>query len=106
MIEEIDLAKTNIPIKNVKQAVVEKSSGNLYCIQENEPEKLLYIYDKNLNLIEKLLPPTGFSFYYISSNHEGIGVVCTQNEKKYERDDWFFSYNKKKKSLLRVSPAY
>lgn len=106
MIEEINQNDPKIPIDNVHQAVIEKSTGYLFCIYKKKNEEFLYIYDKSLSLITKLNPPDGFSFYYISRNHDGVGVVCTQIEKKFERDDWFFSYDKKKRSLLRVSPAY
>ena len=103
---EGDTNKRLIFSANVDSYAVDKVRNVLFVLNNvnSYPEELILINSDGIE-IKRINPPLNFCFSYLSSNSDGVSIICGAEQEISGHWDWRFMCDFETYALKKIGPA-
>ncbi|WP_299011523.1 hypothetical protein [uncultured Shewanella sp.] len=90
----------------VQQGIIDHN--NVFALLTfSDKTELLAVYNEHGEQLLELMPPSGFVFSYLTTDHQGkVSVICSTEEYESSGCDWFFDIDIEKKRLCKKGLSY
>ncbi|WP_299490905.1 hypothetical protein [uncultured Shewanella sp.] len=91
---------------DIRQTVLSGEHHLTLLVTEDKTEVIVVSNEHGEQLLE-LMPPSGFVFSYLTTDHQGkVSVICSTEEYESSGCDWFFCIDIEKKMLFKKGLSY